>query len=219
VKQIIYLLLSVFLFSCGNNKQEAITTTQETPKLSIATKHISIENVKTIYQKEVENWKELKAVNTFLGKFQNVSPNEALSNALELRDLVKQLKDSIKPKIFENPSFDARINVLLNETLRLSDLTFIPAITSKDVNLQINRTIEAFSALNSKINTILSKKYFEDNIDVKVDFIGIDATKMDSISKKTIRKKKKKTLPKKNINLPKKILLPKAGEFKKQKKI
>lgn len=198
VKQIFYLFFSVFLFSCGNNKKDVPVPTQETPALSIAKQHTSSEKVATIFEKEVENWQELKAVNSFIKKFQKVSPNEALSNALELRDLVISLKDSVKPKIFDIPSFNARVNVLHNETLRLADLTFIPAITSKEVNLQITKTIAAFSSVNSKINTILSKKRFEDEIDVKLDFIGIDSTKMDSVSKKTISLKKKEELFLKN---------------------
>lgn len=190
MKQTIYLLLSVILFSCGNNKQETVKTAEETPKLSVPVQHISVENVKTIYQKEVENWKELKTVNSFIKKFEKVSPNEALSNALELRDLVISLKDSVKPAIFDNPPFLTRINVLHNEVLRLADLTFIPAITSEEVNLQIDKTIAAFSTVNSKINSILAKKRFEDEIDLEFDFIGIDSTQMDSISVKSIILKK-----------------------------
>jgi hypothetical protein len=190
VKHTIYLLLSVILFSCGNNKKETDNTLQETPKLSIPVKHISVEAVKTIYEPEIENWQELKTVDSFLKKFEKVSPNEALSNALELRDLVISLKDSVKPEIFDTPPFQTRINVLHNEVLRLADLTFIPAITSEEVNLQVDKTIAAFSTVNSKINSILAKKRFEEEIDIDFDFIGIDSTQMDSISKKSINLKR-----------------------------
>ena len=198
MKQLIYILICVFLFSCGNDKKDADKSIQEKPTLSVVKQHVSFELVKPIFEKEIEGWQELKTVKSFIKKFEKVSPNEALSNALELRDLVISLKDSVKPKIFDIPSFNARVNVLHNETLRLADLTFIPAITSKEVNLQITKTIAAFSSVNSKINTILSKKRFEDEIDVKLDFIGIDSTKMDSVSKKTISLKKKEELFLKN---------------------
>ena len=190
MKQIIYLLLSVILFSCGNNKKETVSTLQETPKLSIPVKHISVEGVKAIYEPEIEDWQELKTVSSFLKKFEKVSPNEALSNAVELRDLVISLKDSVKPEIFDTPPFETRINVLHNEVLRLADLTFIPAITSEEVNLQVDKTIAAFSTVNSKINSILAKKRFEEEIDIDFAFIGIDSTQMDSISKKSINLKK-----------------------------
>jgi hypothetical protein len=209
VKQIIYLFLSVFLLSCGNNKKETVKTDQETPKLSIVKQHITLENVKIGFNKEIENWQELKSVNSFIKKFEKVSPNEALSNALELRDLVVSLKDSVKPRIFSIPSFQTRVNVLHNEVLRLADLTFIPAIKAEDVNLQIDRTIAAVSSVNTKINTILSKKRFEDAIDVQVDFIGIDSTQMDSISKKSINLKIKKEDSIKKKTLKEEMLLKK----------
>lgn len=201
MKNIFYILLSVLLFSCGNKKQQTQEIEQEKPLLSVVKKHTSPKSIKPLFLKEVENWQELNAVNTFLKKFEKVSPNEALSNALELRDLVKSLKDSVIPVIFDTSSFNARVNVLNNEALRLADLTFIPAIKIEEINLQVDKTIAAFSAVNSKINTILSKKRFEDAIDVKVDFIGIDSTKIDSVSKKSINDiKKEKLLNKKIFN-------------------
>jgi len=197
VKQIIYLVVSFFLFSCGNKKTDTIKKTQGKSKLSIAKQHATYEKINPIFEKEVENWQELNTVHSFIQKFDKVSPNEALSNALELRDLVTILKDSVTPNIFDIPSFQARVNILHNETLRLADLTRIPAITFEDVNLQVNKTIVAFSSVNSKINTILSKKQFEDTVDIKIDYIGIDPTKMDSISKKSISFKRKDELVKK----------------------
>ena len=209
MKQLIYILICVFLFSCGNDKKDANKSIQEKPTLSVVKQHVSFELVKPIFEKEIEGWQELKTVKSFIKKFEKVSPNEALGNALELRDLVKNLKDSIKPRIFDIPSFNARVNIFHNETLRLADLTLIPAITSNDVNLQVDKTIAAFSSVNSKINTILSKKKFEDAIDVKLDFIGLDSTKMDSISIKTIDQKKKDDLLKKKDNSKKKKIIPK----------
>ena len=190
-------MVSFFLFSCGNKKTDTIKKTQGKSKLSIAKQHATYEKINPIFEKEVENWQELNTVHSFIQKFDKVSPNEALSNALELRDLVTILKDSVTPNIFDIPSFQARVNILHNETLRLADLTRIPAITFEDVNLQVNKTIVAFSSVNSKINTILSKKQFEDAVDIKIDYIGIDPTKMDSISKKSISFKRKDELVKK----------------------
>ena len=196
MKQIIYFLLSLILFSCQEKKEDIVKNVQEKPKLSIAKQHTATTNIKSVYQKEIEDWQELKTVNFFLKKFKKVSPNEALSNALELRDLVKSLKDSVKPAIFNIPAFNARVNVLENETLRLADLTLIPAITSEEVNLQIDKTIAAFSTVNSKINAILSKKEFLEAIDININYIGIDSTMMDSVSTKTINLKKEEDIKK-----------------------
>ena len=162
--------------------------------------HIVLKNVSPEFKKKIENWQDLQTVTLFIKKFENVSPNEALINALELRDLVAGLKDNAIPEFCDIPSFHARINVLHNETLRLADLTLIPAITSQEVNLQVNKTIAAFSSVNSKINTIYSKKRFEDAIDIKIDYVGIDSTMMDSVSKKSINlKKREKSLDKNYI--------------------
>ena len=112
MKQILSLLLSVILFSCGNNKKDFINTTQEKPALSIVKSHVAIENILPVFEKKVASWQELKRVHSFLKKFINVSPNEALSNALELRDLVVSLKDSSKAVTFENPSRGKMIDTL-----------------------------------------------------------------------------------------------------------
>jgi len=196
VKHIIYILLSVFLISCANKKEESVDISEGKTKLSIAKEHSALEEVKPAFKKDVEFWKDLKVATDFIKEFEKVSPYEALSNAVELKDLVLNLRDSLKPKIFDIPSFDARVNVLYNETLRLADLTLIPAITPEEVNKQVDKTIDAFSSVNSKINIVLSKKKFEDEIEVDVDFIGIDSTKIDSVSKKAINLKDKRKLPK-----------------------
>ena len=196
MKHILYLFLSFFLFSCGNNKKDILKAIQEKPKRSIAKQHIRLEIISPDFKNKVESWEEIQTVTSFIKRFENVSPNEALSNALELRDLVSNLKDNDIPEFCDIPSFRARINVLHNETLRLVDLTLIPAITSDEINSQVDKTIVAFSAVNSKINTIYSKKRFEDAIDIKIDYIGIDSTMMDSVSKKSINLKKKEKLQK-----------------------
>ena len=197
VKNIVYILSFFAFFSCGDKQEETEKNEQVKPLLSVVKEHKSPENINPAFTKEVENWQELKAVNSFLKKFEKASPNEVLSNALELRDLVKSLKDSVKPRIFDVPSFNARINILNNEVLRLADLTFIPAIKTEEINTQVDKTMEAFSAVNIKINTILSKKRFEDAIDIDLDFIGIDSTKIDSISRKSIDDRKKEEILKK----------------------
>ena len=205
VKHILYFLICGVFFGCVNSSEEKIKEVEMKPQLSVVQQHKPAENVLPAFYQEIENWEELKAVHTFLKRFEKASANEVLSNALELKELVRSLKDSVVPKTFNKPSFIARINVLHNETLRLADLTFIPSVRTTEINQQIDKTIASFSAVNSKINTILSKKKFEDAIAVNLDFIGIDSTKIDSISKKSIgdsykeKMAKNKLLPKKTI--------------------
>ena len=159
------------------------------------------------FKKEVEDWTTLQNTEYFLERFKKGSANEILSNALEFKTITKALKDSIKPTLFSLPSVEARINILYNESLRLADMTYIPAITADEVHEQTNKIMDAFSSINLKINTVLRKKQFEDAIDIDVSFIGLDTTKIDSVSKNAILEKQKE----------KKDLQPIQEQLKKQK--
>ena len=194
--------------------------------MSIAKMHTATENVLSSYLKEVKDWNELQDIDSFFVKFRKITPNEALSNAIELKDLIKRLKDSVKPEKFKIPSLTARINILYNEALRLADLTRIGAIKAPEVNTQVDKTMAAFSNINTKINTILAKIRFENEIDINVTFIGLDTTKMDSFFNKPINQIKevkegsllksiKFTKPKRAIKQkPEKRLLKKKRLFK-----
>lgn len=177
----------VFL-SCNKKKVEVLQKQELKPLLSAVKNYTIKEKVDLVFLKQIETWKELKAVDNFLSRFKKVSPNEILGNALELKGLVQSLKDSIKPILFESASFNTRIDILQNETLRLADMTFIPAIKAEEVTTQTDKIMNAFSAINSKINSILLKERFEDEIDLDIAFIGLDSTKIDSVSRKSIKK-------------------------------
>ena len=189
MKYFFTLLILIFIFSCDKKQETTIQQEETKPLLSIEKEFSAVKGVNPIFKQDVEEWKELRAVDDFLARFKKASPKEILSNAIELKGLVESLKDSIKPDIFNVSSFDARVNIFYNETLRLADMTTIPAIEAEEVNKQTEKIFDAFSAINGKVNTILAKKRFEDAIDVDVKFIGLDSTKMDSISRKSINKK------------------------------
>ena len=226
MKYFLFSLLFVVFFSCKKKKQDGIQKQDSKPLLSVVKEYGVTEKVNALFLKDVEDWQELKAVDDFLSRFKKVSPNEVLSNALELESLVSSLKDSVKPELFDIPSFIARINILHNETLRLSDMTFIAAIKAAEVTAQTEKIISAFSGVNSKVNTILSKKRFEDAIPTQVHFIGLDSTKIDTISKKEIERRKaieenfdgnllnKKRSKSGFSEKPKKLKLPESKEKK-----
>jgi hypothetical protein len=193
VKYIYLLILSVFVISCGNN-QEKEEVKKPKPLMSLMASHNATENIKPIYLKQVQDWDELKAIDSFFVKFRKISPNEILSNAIELKDLIKNLKDSVKPKKFKILSLDARINILYTEALRLADLTDIGAIKAAEINTQLDKTMTAFSNVTIKINTVLEKINFENEINIDVPFIGLDSSKIDTISKKSIDLKFKEEL-------------------------
>ena len=79
-------------------------------------------------------------------------------------------------------------------------MTFIPAIKPEEVTMQTDKIMNAFSAVNSKVNSILLKKGFEDDIDLDIDYIGLDSTKIDSVSRKSINTKfEDNKIPNKNF--------------------
>lgn len=200
MKKLAFLSFILLLLSCGNKEDQKTPEKEESkPLLSVVKEHQRAESVDPSFAKDIENWRELSMLNSFVNRLHKVSSNEILSNALELRDLVKALKDSVTPRVFNVAPFKARVHVLNTEALRLADLTFIPAIKANEVHVQLDKTIAAFSALNTSVNTILSKKRFEDEIDIDLDFIGIDDSKMDSVSIKSIENTKKE-LPTKVLN-------------------
>jgi len=188
--------------------------------MSIAAMHTATENVLSTYLKEVKDWNELQDIDSFFVKYRKITPNEALSNAIELKDLIKRLNDSVKPDKFKIPSLTARINILYNEALRLADLTRIGAIKAQEVNTQVDKTMAAFSNINTKINSILAKIRFENEIDIDVTFIGLDTKKMDVFFNKPIKQIKKvnplkSTKPKTSIiRKPEKIGIKKNRLFK-----
>ena len=210
MKYIYLLVLLVFTFSCQNNEGKDAEKKPK-PLMSIAEMHTATENVLSTHLKEVKDWNELQDIDSFFVKYRKITPNEALSNAIELKDLIKRLKDSVKPEKFKIPSLTARINILYNEALRLADLTRIGAIKAPEVNTQVDKTMEAFSNINTKINSILAKIRFENEIDIDVTFIGLDTTKMDAFFNKPIKQIKK-------VNLLKSIK-PKTSIIRKPEKI
>jgi hypothetical protein len=186
VKYIILLIFTFIIFSCSKKQNQELENKDEQPALSLVSTYTIKDKIKSIFQKNISDWKELNTLDSFLDRFKKASPNEVLSNALELESLIKNLKDSIKPPLFKTPSFNARVNILYNESLRLSDMTKIPSIKAEEVKEQTNKILNAYSSMNSKINTVLSKKQFEDAIEIDGLLIGLDSTKIDSVSKKAI---------------------------------
>lgn len=187
MRVLILLCFVLTLASC----QKQVTTDDENKTeqalLSVVQSFKKPDDIMPQYKKEVESWTHYRNLTSFMERFEKASANEVLSNAMELETMVKTLKDSVIPNPFNVDALKARINILHNESLRLSDMTNIPAITNSEVIEQTKKTINAYSSINSKINTILTKKNFEDAIQIDVKYIGLDSTKIDSVSRKTLQ--------------------------------
>ncbi len=205
------LLLGFFIFSCNNDmKNEIISSTKLTQKNNTTDDTIFKISLKKVRlhskaKKVVEDWQEYLAVSEFIPKFYNTSTKEALFNAIEFYKLTSYLKDSTQIKRFTKPSIKTRINVLNNEALRLFDMDSIPSITNKEVIHETENIINAFNALNIKINNavkkeLLSKDLAEFNhLFEKKDTLEIKPVQQTKKQKKLKLEKRKKTLRKKRI--------------------
>jgi hypothetical protein len=165
MKKHYYILLILSVFSCKDSVQKQEQNNQK-PTKGVVISHSKTVVLESTSEANISNWKEYQSVADHLKIFSSISANEALNNALQLSSLVKKMKDSIRPKNLINPSFRTRINVLENEVLRLKDMTYITAITTKEVNQQVEKVLEAFSATNSKINTVYSQLEVEKEIQI-----------------------------------------------------
>ena len=173
MKKIFLILFTILFYSCGDATVNQGLSVNK-PEINTVKKHTIKSDLDKISQKNILNWKEYRSVADNIKKFSSISANEALNNAIQLANLVKLMKDSIRPKDLINPSFRTRVNVLENEALRLKDMTFISSITSKEVNQQVDKIMAAFSATNSKINTVYSQLEVEKEIQINSNSTNIN---------------------------------------------
>ncbi len=166
----LFVLFSFILiaFSCKNKDVQKNTPVKKTG-MNTAIKHSKNTPLDETPTKEIIKWKEYFILKDFIQQLKNTSPTEALNNALELKTLTKHLKDSLNIKTLKTPAFKARMNVFENEVLRLADMTYIPSITSKEINNQVTKVLDLYGGMNDKINTVYIKKGFDKAI--KLDSI------------------------------------------------
>lgn len=156
IKWILFLILLVMIFSCRKSisKDELVTVTDSTATNILKMDHVVVKlNPKA--QKEVEDWTEYQKMNEFIKQYLNISAIDALFNANELSELAQQLKDTIRVEKFEIPSVKIRLNVLHSETLRLADMASINNVGEEEIKNENENILNAFSALNLKINNII----------------------------------------------------------------
>ncbi|WP_369048412.1 hypothetical protein [Tenacibaculum sp. UWU-22] len=186
-----FFILFLVVLGCKEKPQPAKNkTVTKTTQFKLATRHNEYVTLDTLVAKKMTNWKEYTILNNFIAQYKYISPNQALNNAIELKNLIKNAKDSIRPKILQTPAFKARIDVLENEGLRLVDMTYIPAITADEVNNEVSKILKVYSSVNKKINTVFSQKELENSVGVNGDFFGIDTTTTEIKPKKLLHEKK-----------------------------
>ena len=208
---LLFLLTFFLLLSCKNDStneaKKAKSSVLKTPinnndeKFTIQTKKIILHREA---KKVVENWQEYISVSDFISKFYNTSTKEVLLNSAQLYELTSHLKDSIRIERFKTPSLKIRLNVLNNEALRLFDMDSIPSITNKEVIHETKNIINAYNALNIKINNsvkrdLLSKKLsgFNHLFETKDT---LDIKPLNKQQQKLKKEKRKKIIGTKRIN-------------------
>ena len=164
MKFIVCLGFVLFIFSCGKPQENSINTVQPS-EYSLTQKHTKPVEISKNAKKKVERWKEYQELSEFIQKFNAISPNDALTNARGLNVLVKSLNDSIKPIFIESPAFSARVNLLFNEVLRLYDMSTISSIKVEEVNIQVQKILDAYASMNAKINTVVQQETLDREVE------------------------------------------------------
>ena len=88
-------------------------------------------------KKEIANWDKFQLVNSKMELYQSVTKSEALLNAIELSQLIKDVSDTIDIAILDRPDLKMRFNVLYNYAYRLYDMSTINSITDEEVIKEI----------------------------------------------------------------------------------
>ena len=158
----------IFLFtSCKSNDDAAknLSDKEEQKDTTLVfIKTILPVRLNTQAKKVVSDWTEYQNISEFIPNFYKTDTKQALFDSQRILELSQQLKDSIRVEKFDIPAFRARLHVLYNESLRLADMDSIKSITKKEVVLQTNNIVNAFDAINSKINMLVSQENLEENL-------------------------------------------------------
>ncbi len=156
--------LLLFIVSCKDVKKNEATIQLNT-KQNVATDTKIIngigETLNVESKKLIEDWPEYTLLDKTLNDYYNISSDEALFKAKDLSNYALQLRDSVRINMLDRADMKIRLNVLYNTSLRLSDMETIKSIEYEEVKMEVANILNAFSAVNSKINNIVSQKNIE----------------------------------------------------------
>ena len=206
-----YYCVFILLISSCNDTTTTATKVIDKPEASRVKKHKQVSEIQSRFEMDIDSWIEYENLAIFLQQYTAIYPNDALNNSRELNDITKSIIDSVKPQFLGTAAFKARLNLLYNETLRLYDMSSIPAIKAAEVNHQVANILNAFSSVNFKINTILTQSELEKNV-TEPDFKRNIPENLNINSSNTYR-----TPIKKNLSI-RKVEKPKKNEFFKKSK-
>ncbi len=189
---LLFALFFCFFWSCKRSIQTPTETTHKSD-ISTAVHHKPYSELTATAKDMIKDWKEYDEIDEHLRNYENISPEQAFNDVSDLTEITKALKDSLNVELLKTPAFKSRLNVFENEVLRLDDMSSISAITSTQVNAQIDKVLMLFGSLNHKINIVNRKQLYNEEINLE-DFFIVERDSMDKLkeSKKDIRNKRLK---------------------------
>ena len=201
-RQIIYISLVLFFtISCKSDRKEFETTNDSID--SLAQQDVNLSSIgitlSPIAKRETETWLEYQMIQSKINGYNKTTKSQALLNAMELAELVENASDTIDVKKLDRPDIKIRFNVLRNHALRLDDMSTIPSISEEEVMAEVTSVLDAFSALNEKINIIYRIEAYEQELDISEEptDIVVDvkpiSNKEEIKNKRILTKEKSKT--------------------------
>jgi hypothetical protein len=209
------LFLALSTFSCKKNSEreepiEYATDRELSPALKSESPVVGLNKES---EELVKNWKEYQDFSELIVQYREITKSDALLNSIELEELAQYLKDSVRVEKLDIPAVRMRLNVLHNEAKRLSDMSTIPTITDEEVLAENNNVLDAFAALNIKINDLGKQEKinrelseFNDRPEVGNDSLEIGTFQEASVLKDTVTPSVKDTLSPAEKLRPKKIV-------------
>ncbi|MCF6278985.1 MAG: hypothetical protein L3J14_01415 [Flavobacteriaceae bacterium] len=212
-RQIVYILLVLLLMvSCKPDKKDVKITNDSTDSLEQQDVNVSSIGI-TLSPKArqaTETWLEYQMIQSKINGYNKTTMSQALLNAMELAELVENASDTIEVAKLDRPDIKIRFNVLRNHALRLDDMSTILSISEEEVMAEVTSILDAFSAVNEKINVIYKIEEYEQELDIVSEPIEISEIKTPS------KKKEIKVFKKGKFEKPKKLMPLKKRNFKKE---
>ncbi|MCK0130067.1 hypothetical protein MWU59_01000 [Flavobacteriaceae bacterium F08102] len=162
----IIITLCLYLqFSCSQKQENASDKTNQLTEEIDSLKQQHIRNLSELLSPEsrelVASWKSYQQLDQLIDKFYTYSVQEVLYSSSELANATQLLKDSISINRLKEIDVLTRLDVLNNSALRLKDMASITSISAEEVNQETQEMLNAFGALNSKINNITQQEKLE----------------------------------------------------------
>lgn len=116
-------------------------------------------------KKDLEFWEDYQLIDARIKPYFNINKSQALQNAEELAALILDASDTITVEELDRPDIKIRFNVMYNHAFRLQDMNSITSISEDEVKEEVYRLLEAYSALNDKINVVYKINKYKETYD------------------------------------------------------